>query len=168
LVQRDRCGCAALLIGQVSIALQHGFGLRNAYTPNNRDVVNGITLHEHDRRERGRPSMRPILLSLLLLLMTACSGSGPGKLAADACLGEVNQRLAGKSFDLNSSSLAASAKLEDGAGDIWHLSTQVVFDRGLATEFTQNLNCRVRVDDGAASVLSLEFIWAMKDLKLPE
>ena len=112
--------------------------------------------------------MRPILLSLLLLLLTACAGSGPGKLAADACLGEVNQRLAGKSFDLDSRSLAASAKQENAAGDIWDLSTQVIFDRGLATEFTQNLNCRVRVDGGTASVVSLEFIWAMKDLKLPE
>ena len=112
--------------------------------------------------------MRPILLTFLLLLLAACAGSGPGKLAADACVSEVNQRLAGKSFDLDARNLAASAKLEEGAGDIWHLSTKVVFDRGLSTEFTQNLNCRIRVENGTASVLSLEFIWAMKDLKLPE
>lgn len=112
--------------------------------------------------------MRPILLTFLLLLLVACAGSGPGKLAADACVSEVNQRLAGKTFDLDARNLATSAKLEEGAGDIWHLSTQVVFDRGLSTEFTQNLNCRIRVENGTASVLSLEFIWAMKDLKLPE
>ena len=112
--------------------------------------------------------MRPILLTFLLLLLVACAGSGPGKLAADACISEVNQRLAGKTFDLDARNLAARAKQENAASDIWDLSTQVVFDRGLSTEFTQNLNCRIRVENGTASVLSLEFIWAMKDLKLPE
>lgn len=112
--------------------------------------------------------MRPILASLLLLLLVACGGSGPSKLAANACVAEVNQRLAGKTYDIDTASLATSAKQENGAGDIWHLSTQIVFDRGLSTEFTQNLNCKARVDNGSASVLSLEFIWAMKDLKLED
>ncbi|MEO7014402.1 MAG: hypothetical protein ABI127_08820 [Dokdonella sp.] len=110
--------------------------------------------------------MRPVIASFLFIFLAACGGSGPAKLAAGACVAEVNQRLAGKTFDLDTSSLAASAKQENGAGDIWHLSSQVVFDRGLSTEFTQNVNCRIRVDDGNASVLSVEFIWAMKDLKL--
>lgn len=110
--------------------------------------------------------MRSILASLLLVLLAACGGSGPGKLAADACVAEVNQRLAGKTFDLDSTRLAASAKLESGADDIWDLSSQIVFDRGLSSEFTQNLNCRVRVEKGSASLLSVEFIWAIKDLKL--
>ncbi len=109
--------------------------------------------------------MRPILASFLVLLLTACGGSGPGKLAADACVTEVNQRLAGKTFDLDLAKFAASAKQEDGAGDIWHLDAPIVFDRGLSTEFTQNLNCKARVVNGSASVLSVEFIWAIKDLK---
>lgn len=112
--------------------------------------------------------MRPILASFLLVLLIACGGSGPGKIAADACVTEVNQRLAGKTFELDSAKFVASAKQENGAGDIWHLSTQIVFDRGLSSEFTQNLNCKVRVDNGSASVLSLEFIWAMKDLNLDD
>ncbi|HPG93552.1 MAG TPA: hypothetical protein PLR28_03250 [Dokdonella sp.] len=109
--------------------------------------------------------MRPILVSCLLLL-AGCGDSSAGKVAADACVTEINQRLAGKTFEFDKGNLVTSAKLESGANDIWHLSTQIVFDRGLSTEFTQNLNCKVRVDKGSASVLSMEFIWAMKDLKL--
>lgn len=110
--------------------------------------------------------MRPILASCLFVLLSACAGSGPATVAADACLAEVNQRLAGKTFELDKDALATSAIQEGGAADIWHLSTPIVFDRGLSTEFTQNLKCKTRVDAGKASVLSLEFIWAMKDLKL--
>lgn len=112
--------------------------------------------------------MRIILASCLFLLLTACGGSGPGSVAADACVSEVNQRLAGKTFELDEKKLAASAEQESGTPDIWHLSTQIVFDRGLSTEFVQNLKCKTRVVDAKASVLSLEFIWAMKDLKLDE
>lgn len=118
-----------------------------------------------DGLEYGSFLMRPILVSCLLLL-AGCGDSSTGKVAADACVTEINQRLAGKTFEFDKGNLATSAKLESGANDIWHLSTQIVFDRGLSTEFTQNLNCKVRVDKGSASVLSMEFIWAMKDLKL--
>jgi hypothetical protein len=110
--------------------------------------------------------MRPFLASFLLLLLSACGGSGPGQLAANACIAEVNQRLEGKSYELDAKAFAASAETEQGATDIWHLTVPVVFDRGLGTEFTQNLKCKARVDGGSASVLSIEFIWAMKDLKM--
>lgn len=110
--------------------------------------------------------MRSIFASFLLLLLAACGSSGPAKLAVEACVTEVNQRLAGKTFDLDSSSLVASAKQQEGAENIWLMSSQIVFDRGLSTEFTQKLNCKTRVDNGAATILSLEFIWAIKDLKI--
>lgn len=110
--------------------------------------------------------MRLIFVLCLFLLLPACGGSGPGAVAADACMAEVNQRLTGKTFELDKSKLAASAEQENGSTDIWHLTTLVIFDRGLSTEFSQNLNCRTRVVSGAANVLSLEFIWAMKDLNL--
>ncbi|HET9031656.1 MAG TPA: hypothetical protein VFN25_01995 [Dokdonella sp.] len=112
--------------------------------------------------------MRPILAICIFLLLSACAGSGPGKAAADACVAEANQRLQGKTFDLDAAKLAASAAQEAGTTDIWHLSTPVVFDRGLASEFTQNFKCKARVDAGKANVISLEFIWAMEDLKLDE
>lgn len=112
--------------------------------------------------------MRTVVACCLFLLLTACGGSGPGNVAASACVAEVNQRLAGKTFELDAKRLAASAEQEKGTPDIWHLSTQIVFDRGLSTEFNQNLKCKTRVDADKANVLSLEFIWAMKDLKLDE
>jgi len=110
--------------------------------------------------------MRPILVSCLLVLLSGCGDSSVEKVAANACVAEINQRLTGKTFEFDESTLSSSAKLENGATDIWHLSTPIVFDRGLSTEFTQNVNCKARVANGSASVLSLEFIWAMKDLKL--
>ena len=112
--------------------------------------------------------MRSFFACCVFLLLGACGGSGPGNVAADACVTEVSQRLAGKTFELDKKKLAASAEQEQGTPDIWHLSTQIVFDRGLSTEFTQNLKCKTRVDADHANVLSLEFIWAMKDLKLDE
>ena len=112
--------------------------------------------------------MRPFLASCLILLLSACANSGSGSPAADACVAEVGKRLTGKTYELDAVKLAASAEQEAGTVDIWHLSTPIVFDRGLSSEFTQNLKCRVRVDAGNTSVLSLEFIWEMKDLKLDE
>lgn len=110
--------------------------------------------------------MRPMLAGCLLLLLSACVGSGPDSIAAKACGAEVAQRLAGKTYDLDTNTLAASAEAETDTTDIWRLSAPIVFDRGLASEFTQTFKCKVRVDAGTANVLSLEFIWAMKDLKL--
>ncbi len=110
--------------------------------------------------------MRPILVSCLFLLISACAGSAPGNVTAEACTAVVEQRLAGKTYELDAAKFAQSAEKEAGADDIWHLSTPIVFDRGLASEFTQTLKCKARIDAGTASVLSLEFIWAMKDLKL--
>lgn len=110
--------------------------------------------------------MRPMLAGCLFLLLSACAGSGPGSIAAEACGAEVAQRLAGKTYDLDSVKLAASAEPEPDTTDIWRLSAPIVFDRGLASEFTQTLKCKARVDAGTPSVLALEFIWAMKDLKL--
>lgn len=112
--------------------------------------------------------MRPILGCFLIVLLSACSGSGPADQAADVCVAEVGQRLTGKTYDLDKAKLVASAEKEADQSDIWHLSAPIVFDRGLSSEFTQNLKCKARVDTDKASVLYLEFIWAMKDLKLDE
>ena len=112
--------------------------------------------------------MRLLLGCGLLLLLSACGASGPGKTVADACIAEVNQRLAGKTFELDAAKLVASAEPEDADKGIWHVSSQVVFDRGLGTEFSQNMKCKARFENGSASVLSLEFIWALKDLNLDD
>lgn len=110
--------------------------------------------------------MRLILVSFLALLLSACGGAGREQVAADACAAEANQRLAGKSYEIDAGKLVASAKAEPNAADTLEVSAPIVFDRGLGTEYTQVLNCKVRIDGKATSVISIEFIWSMKDLKM--
>lgn len=110
--------------------------------------------------------MRSMLVFGLTLILCACGGSGGNQAAVDACLAEANNRLAGKSFEINAEQLAASAvKADDGDGML-HLSTPIVFDAGLASEFTQIFKCKVRQDASGTSVISLEFIWSMDDLNM--
>lgn len=108
--------------------------------------------------------MRLILVASLTLLLAACGGSGGNQAAVNACLSEANSRLAGKSFEIDAGQLASSATPVDGGEGMLQLSTPVVFDRGLASEFTQIFKCKVRQDAAGASVISLEFIWSMDDL----
>ena len=112
--------------------------------------------------------MRSMSAALLMLLLSGCSGGGPEKLAADACMAEVDQRLAGKTYEVDTDGFLASAAPSADSPATLQLTTQIVFDRGLASEFTQVLKCKVRLDGKTASVLSLEFIWSMEDLKKAE
>jgi len=110
--------------------------------------------------------MRLILLACLSLSLLACGDSGGNKAAVDACLAEADNRLAGKTFEIDARQLTASAAQAEGGDGMLQLSTTIVFDRGLASEFTQTFNCKVRMDAAGASVISLEFIWNMKDLDM--
>lgn len=112
--------------------------------------------------------MRLILASFLAMLLSACGGAGREQVAANTCMTEANQRLAGKSYEIDAEKLVASAKAVPNAADTLQVSGPVVFDRGLGSEYTQMLNCKVRIDGKAASVISIEFIWSMKDLKMGE
>ncbi|HMM66564.1 MAG TPA: hypothetical protein PKC03_06450 [Dokdonella sp.] len=110
--------------------------------------------------------MRFILATFLALLLGACGGAGRAQMAADACVAEANQRLSGKSYEIDSEKLVASAKDVPNVADTLQVSGPVIFDRGLGTEYTQMLNCKVRIDGKSASVIAIEFIWSMKDLKM--
>ena len=111
--------------------------------------------------------MRATATAFVCLLLGACAGGGPEKLVADACVKEVDQRLAGKTYEVDADKLLTSAAKADAA-DTYQVSGPVVFDRGLASEFTQMLKCKARVDGKTASVISIEFIWSMEDLKKAE
>lgn len=110
--------------------------------------------------------MRSILLASLILSLCACGGAGGNKAAVDACLAEANSRLAGKSFEIDAEQLASSAVPAEGGEGMLQLSTPIVFDRGLSSEFTQVFKCKVRKDAAGASVIALEFIWSMDDLDM--
>ena len=111
--------------------------------------------------------MRAAAAVVFCLLLSACAGGGPKKLVADACIREADQRLTGKTYEIDADKLLASAVQAD-APDTYQVSGPIIFDRGLASEFTQMLKCKARIDGNAASVISIEFIWSMEDLKKAE
>jgi hypothetical protein len=103
---------------------------------------------------------------LAMSFLSGCAGSGPAQRAAEACKAEVEQRLAGKTYEFDVERFQASAAVDKDSPDTLMLSAPIVFDRGLASEFTQMLKCKARDSGNSASVLSMEFIWNMEDLKL--
>jgi hypothetical protein len=105
-----------------------------------------------------RASMMLMLASCLAL--TACGG-GPNDIAAKACTAEAANRLGGKTYEIDTKAFAASAKAE--AADTFLLKAPVTFDKGLATEYKQVCQCRVRVDKAGASVLFMQFDWNNAD-----
>lgn len=108
---------------------------------------------------------RSILTVLLASSLGACGGDE--RAVADACTAEMGTRLAGKAYEFDAGKLQASAKAGSAAGT-FELSVPVTFNRGLPSEFTQTMNCRARIDNGAASVIAMEFIWNMDELKKAE
>lgn len=109
-----------------------------------------------------------LLLAAAILMMTACSGGGRVEQAADTCLADVKNRLNGKTFDVDRSKLVASVATQDAAKDTLDLSAPIVFDRGLASEFTQTLRCTVRFDGQTPSIINLQFLWELGELKKPD
>ncbi|TAH44479.1 MAG: hypothetical protein E6Q43_03750 [Dokdonella sp.] len=109
-----------------------------------------------------------VFLSVAILVLAACSGGGRVELAIDTCMGEVATRLQGKSFEVDRAQLAASGATQDAGKETLDLSAPIVFDRGLASELTQTLRCTVRFDGQTASVINLQFIWELGELKKPE
>jgi hypothetical protein len=106
--------------------------------------------------------MRLALLPIPLLLLAAC-GNTVHRNAAKACLAEVDTRLAGKLFDVDVDQLTASAVSQ--AAETLQLSAPIVFDRGRPTEYTQIIECRVRLDAESPTVIFLQFNWSMDDVK---
>ncbi len=96
------------------------------------------------------------------LALSACGG-GPNDAAAKACVAEVANRLAGKTYEVSAKDFAASAKSE--SPDTVLLKASVTFDKGLSTEYKQVCQCRARVDKSGASVLYMQFDWDNAGLK---
>ena len=98
-------------------------------------------------------------------MLAACGGS-PNDPAAKACVAEAANRLSGKTYELSVKDFAASAKSE--SPDTFLLKAPVTFDKGLATEYKQTCQCRVRVDKSGANVLFMQFDWDNLDLRQPK
>ncbi|HWU52692.1 MAG TPA: hypothetical protein VN153_07730 [Tahibacter sp.] len=108
--------------------------------------------------------MRAAVMAMALaVLLTACGG-GREQMAAQACEAAVKNKLAGRTFELDSKALAARAKAE--SGDILSLNSEIVFDRGLTSEYKQTFDCKVRFEGGKEpAVILLQFNWSMEEPK---
>lgn len=95
-------------------------------------------------------------LGLAIVALLAGCGGGANK-AVDACSAELTTRLAGKTFALDKADMATKAKAE--ADNVTNITSEVVFDAGLPSEYKQGYECKVRIDGGNASVISLNFSW---------
>ena len=103
-------------------------------------------------------------LSILIavVLLSVCGGREQD--AAGACEKAVKEKLAGRSYEMSVKNLAASAKGDDPS--TLHLTTPLLFDKGLSSEYKQVLDCRVRFEQGKEpTVIFLQFNWATEDLK---
>lgn len=106
--------------------------------------------------------MRHAILLILVILLSAC-GNTVHRNAALACMAEVESRLADKRFEVDIDRLTESA-VPEAAGTL-QLSTPIVFDRGRPSEYTQTIECRVRLDTATPTVIFLQFNWSMDDVK---
>lgn len=105
----------------------------------------------------------PIVAVAMAVLLSACGG-GREETAARACESAVRTKLAGRTFELDVKSMASKAKAE--SGDILSLNGEIVFDKGLTSEYKQTLDCKVRFEgDKEPSVILLQFNWSMDDVK---
>jgi hypothetical protein len=113
---------------------------------------------------RGRQSMRAAIVAVAMAVLLSACGGGREETAARVCESAVRNKLAGRTFELDVKSMARKAKAE--SGDILSLNGEIVFDKGLTSEYKQTLDCKVRFEgDKEPSVILLQFNWSMDDVK---
>lgn len=91
-----------------------------------------------------------ITAATLGAVLAACGGASE---AVSVCEAAVAERLPGRTYQLDSEALRASAR-EDGEGVV-HLQAPLVIDPGMTIEQRQTVECRVRGGD----IIALNFIW---------
>jgi hypothetical protein len=108
--------------------------------------------------------MRAIFLCCAIVMLAACSSASREKDAAQACMKEIDSRLADKVYVVDPQVLAGSAK--ELSKDSLQLEAPIIFNRRSNEEYTQTVDCRVRLDAGAPpAVIFLQFNWSVEDLK---
>lgn len=102
--------------------------------------------------------MRLLIVSVLILLLAACSGGRVGA-ALDACEDTLKERAANRTYSLDHNALKASAQAE--GNDLIHIKGTVVFDPGLPRELTLPLECTARFSAGKAEpdIIGFTILW---------
>ena len=97
--------------------------------------------------------MRYLYVVAAAALLAGCGG-GSNNQAVQACSDEIASKLSGKSYKIDNDDMAAKSKME---GDTVSISSTVTFDAGLPSESSQTFDCRARLVDGKAQVISFNF-----------
>jgi hypothetical protein len=109
--------------------------------------------------------MRTWLVVAMAAAVGACGGSGgdaadtPEALAATACKAELERRLDGKLYEMDSAALAAS--MTDAGNGTKKLTANVTTEPGLTSEAKQIMECTVRFAEGKPTpdIVGFGFNW---------
>lgn len=99
--------------------------------------------------------MRILIAIAAAALLAACGGSESDAVAA--CKAEIAGKVEGRNYTLDEADMAAKATRE--GEDIVRIQSGITFDAGMPKEEKQTFDCRVRISDAGATVISLQFIW---------
>lgn len=99
--------------------------------------------------------MRNLLLLAVVGILAACGGKESAAVAA--CKAEIARKVDGGNFRLDESDMAANAVRE--SDDMVRIQSGITIDPGMPKEVKQTFDCRVRISDSGADVISLQFIW---------
>lgn len=101
--------------------------------------------------------MRTMLMLTAVLMLAGCAGT-EGKLV-DACAQAVADRMANKSYRLDTEALRSS--LTTDADGVSTMRGSMMIDPGLSGEQNQTVECSARFESGQSEpvVISLNFIW---------
>jgi len=98
--------------------------------------------------------MRNLSAILAAAALLAGCGGGVSNAAVEACSAELDAKLSGKSYKVDSADMAAKAKAE---GDVVSISSTVTFDAGLPSESSQTFDCKARTAGGKTEVIAFNF-----------
>ncbi|MDZ4349206.1 MAG: hypothetical protein U1A22_06695 [Xanthomonadaceae bacterium] len=101
--------------------------------------------------------MRTLIFVCMLVVLAACAGKE--QKIVSACESAVAERLAGKTYRLDSDALRTS--LQTDASGVSSVRAEVILDPGMSGEQTQTVECSARFEDGQSNpvVIALNFIW---------
>lgn len=98
-----------------------------------------------------------IIMVLAVASALAGCGDSPAARAAAACADAAKERAEGKLLAVDPKALEQSAASE--GKDALRLRAPVTFDTGLQSQYTQTLDCRVKLTDGKAQVIGVTFVF---------
>ena len=103
--------------------------------------------------------MKRLVAVAVAVLLSGC-GAKPEEAAVAACQKAVNEKLAGKSFEIDAADMLG--KIQKQSETEMQITSTVYFDKGLPAETKQTVDCRVRFDPNnkkAEPFVFVQFTW---------